>query len=181
MLKLDWGESQVWMVIAAETHNKEHREQDSLGNSVRHRYPKENELNVAYVCAGFAFEIIFKVLVKLSGKAPKPKHEPSIAWKDICEKYCTDVERLIVSHGWTDITVFLQFLDQHLCNKDRKYWMRSPSGGPAAGTFSIGGPRGINALWQLHEELSNYVLAKINADHNVHEIWEVRGDIPNKW
>ena len=42
MLKLDWGESQVWMNIAAEAYNKEHPMCDSDGRLMRHRYPKEN-------------------------------------------------------------------------------------------------------------------------------------------
>ena len=169
------------MNIAAEAYNKEHPMCDSDGRLMRHRYPKENELNVAYVSAGFAFEIIFKVLVKLSGKVPQPKHEPSIAWKDTLEKYQKNVKELIGDHGWDDMDVFLQFLDHNLCHGYRKYWMKSPKGGRSTATFSLGGIRGINALHKLHEVLSNYVLKAINEDYNVHEIWEVRNDVPNRW
>ena len=179
MLKLDWGESQVWMKTAVDLYNKKHAMLDEHAQTIRHRYPKENELNVAYVCAGFAFELIFKVLVQLSGKAPKAKHEPSIAWNDICGKYCIEVRNIVTRNSWDDVDSFLQYLDEHLCHKDRKYWMRPPKGGKASGAFSLGGRRGINALSQLHEEISNFVLDAIDRDHNVHELWDVRNDVPN--
>ena len=38
-------------------------------------YPRANELNVAAVCAGYAFEFIFKVLVKAGGGQPKGVHK----------------------------------------------------------------------------------------------------------
>ena len=89
MLKLDWGDSQAWMTVAVELHNNQH---SRLGQLPR-RYPKENELNVACVCAGYAFEFILKVLVKLGGKDPILTHKPSEAYKNIPQKYCVEVKR----------------------------------------------------------------------------------------
>ena len=100
-------------------------------------YPWGNELNVAAVCAGYAFELIFKVMVRVRGGQPEPKHEPSEAYRKLAELApgdCTEVKRIITSHGWKDASEFLTYLDEHLCDKDRKYWMKPPKGGAAGAT-----------------------------------------------
>ena len=180
MLKLDWGDSQVWMTIAVELHNNEPTTLGSHRTPSPYRYPKENELNVACVCAGYAFELLFKSLVRLSGKLPKPKHEPSIAYSDISEKYRVQIIRVARRHGWNDINDLLTFLDESLCHVDRKYWGRSSKGGEARVTFHIGGPRSLSALCQLHEELSDVALDAINNDHYAEEIWTV-GKGKRRW
>lgn len=169
MLKLDWGDSQVWMTAAVELHNNATGAPDSRNRLEVSRYPKENELNVACVCAGYAFELIFKVLVKLNKKQPKPVHKPSVAYRDILPIYRTEVERIAKLHGWIDITNFLQFLDESLCQTDRKYWGQPPGGGQARATFHLAGIKSINALYKLHVEFSNFVLDAINRDLDVHE------------
>ena len=175
MLKLDWGDSQVWMTIAVELHNNKPTTMGPHRAPSPYRYPKENELNVACVCAGYAFELIFKVLVCLSGQRPQPKHEPSVAYSDISQIYRVEIVRIGRGHGWNDINALLKFLDDSLCQVDRKYWGRSPERGEARVTFHIGGPRS-----QLHEELSDFALDAINKDHNVHEIWTV-GKGKRRW
>ena len=167
MNKLAWGDAQVWMDMAVRLYNNE---RDKKGV----RYPKENELNVAYVCAGYAFELVFKILVDLSGTIPAPKHEPSVAFGKMSVRYRTEIKRLVTNHGWKDIGSFLDHLDNNLCHKDRKYWMRPRQGGPARGSFQLGGIRGINALSQLHGALSNFVLESIEKDSDVHEVWSVK-------
>ena len=170
MLKLDWGDSQAWMTVAVELHNNQH---SRLGQLPR-RCPKENELNVACVCAGYAFEFIFKVLVKLVGKDPIPTHKPSEAYKNIPQKYCVEVKRIVLDHDWEDVDSFLELLDADLCHKDKKYWGRPPSGGIAQATFYLAGKRSINALYKLHVELSDFVLDAINNnDLGVEEVWPV--------
>ena len=169
MLKLDWGDSQVWMTAAVELNNNATRAPNSRNRLAASRYPKENEFNVACVCAGYAFELIFKVLVKLSGKEPKPVHKPSVAYLDIKPSYCAETERIAKLHGWTDIAILLQFLDESLCQTDRKYWGRPPGGGQARATFHLAGIRSINALYKLHVDLSDFVLVSINKELDVHE------------
>ena len=100
-------------------------------------YPWGNELNVAAVCAGYAFELIFKVMVRVRGGQPEPKHEPSEAYRKLAELApvgCTEVKLIITSHGWKDASEFLTYLDEHLCDKDRKYWIKPPKGGAAGAT-----------------------------------------------
>ena len=176
MLKLDWGDSQVWMTVAVQLHSNTrtaHRSRSPHHASPSYRYPKENELNVAYVCAGYAFELLFKLLVKLSGKQPIPKHEPSVAFGDISHKYRDEIEQIAQRNGWRDTNELLKFLDDSLCNTDRKYWGRSPKGGDAHVVFHVGGRRSMSALCQLHEKLSDFALDAINDDLNVEEIWAV--------
>ena len=167
MNKLAWGDAQVWMDESVRLYNNAGDEKDA-------RYPKENELNVAYVCAGYAFELVFKILVDLSGTIPTAKHEPSVAFGKMAAKYRTEVKRIVTKHGWRDIGSFLDHVDNNLCHKDRKYWMRPPQGGPAKASFQLGGIRGINALSQLHGALSNFVLEAIESDSDVHEVWLVK-------
>ena len=167
MNKLAWGDAQVWMDASVRLYNNARDEKGA-------RYPKENELNVAYVCAGYAFELVFKILVDLSGTIPTAKHEPSVAFGKMAVKYRTEVKRIVTKHGWKDIGTFLDHLDNNLSHKDRKYWMRPPQGGPAKASFQLGGIRGINALSQLHGALSNFVLEAIESDSDVHEVWSVK-------
>ena len=169
MLKLDWGDSQVWMDTAENLYlqnvgSPEEFFQQPLG------YPGGNELNVAAVCAGYAFELIFKVLVKAGGNQPKAKHEPSVAYKQLTAEDRVKVDRIVVKHGWNDSNELLTYLDEYLCNKDRKYWMRPPSGGEARGVFSFGGRIGMDALKKLHQELSALAKQRID-DQQVHEMW----------
>lgn len=180
MLKLDWGDSQVWMTIAIQLHGTKRTPRTPHHVPSPYRYPKENELNVAYVCAGYAFELLFKVLVKLSGKQPIPKHEPSVAFGQISQKYRVDIERIARRHGWDDVSALLKFLDESLCHADRKYWGQSPKGSEAHAVFHVGGRRSMNTLCQLHEELSDFALDAINDDLNVEEIWAV-GKGKRRW
>ena len=176
MLKLDWGDSQVWMTVAVQLHSNKRTARAARKPhhaSISYRYPKENELNVAYVCAGYAFEFLFKALVKLSGKQPIPKHEPSVAFGNISQKYRVPIEQISQRNGWRDINELLKFLDESLCHADRKYWGQSPKGSEAHVVFHVGGRRSMNALCQLHEELSDFALDAINDDLNVEEIWAV--------
>ena len=75
MLKLEWGDAKVWMDTAAALY----RQVISNPNGFPHKrsgYPDVNQLNVAAVCAGYAFELIFKVLVRACGKQPPGEHKP---------------------------------------------------------------------------------------------------------
>ena len=115
-------------------------------------------------------ELIFKVLVKASGNQPEPVHEPSEAYERLTEKDKVEVEQIIVKHGWNDSKELLTYLDKDLCNKNRKYWMRPPSGGNAQAKFNFGGRKGIDALKRLHKELSKLAKKRIN-DQQVYEMW----------
>ncbi len=134
-------------------------------------YPRMNELNVAAVCAGYAFELLFKVLVKAGrDELPKALHEPSVAYEHLTREDKVEIDRIIVDHGWNEPAELLGFLDKDLCDKDRKYWMRPPNGGDAKGVFHFCGRRGMDALKRLHRELSEVAIKRID-DRQVYEDW----------
>ena len=164
MLKLYWGDAQVWMGIAKMLYIRNASFRGRAG------YPHTNELNVAAVCAGYAFELIFKVLVEVGGHLPAGTHKPSVAHNKLAEQDRIEVDRIIVAHGW-DAIKFLDYLDEELCHGNRKYWMRPrpPKTGPAKGSFDIGGPSGCDELQKLHTDLSNLAMKRINE--SIHEEW----------
>ena len=164
MLKLDWGDAKVWMDLAEQLYLRNVERHDRMG------FPAGNELNVAVVCAGYAFELIFKIFVKASGGHPIATHKPSAAYADLKQKDSDEVDRILASHGWNDPSEFLTYLDEKICHGDRKYWMRPAKGGPAQGEFSFGGRKGMDVLKKLHEELSELAIKRIN-DRGVDEIW----------
>ena len=170
MLKLEWGDAQVWMDTAATLYMR-----NAANLEAQHRqpgYPWGNELNMAAVCAGYAFELIYKVLVRVGGEQPAGLHEPSQAHSRLAPEERTEVERIITSHGWKDASELLAHLDEHLCDKNRKYWMRPPPprGGTAQGVFHFGGRKGLDALQRLHKDLSALALKRIN-ERDVYEDW----------
>ena len=62
------GDSQVWMKKAIEIDRTSGRGQKAVETDM-------NELNVAHVCVGLAFELAFKALAKSEGQLVITKHE----------------------------------------------------------------------------------------------------------
>lgn len=126
MLRLEWGDAQIWMSVAEEfcfrnAKNPRNFLRDRAGS------PKTNEMNVAAVCAGYAFELLFKVLVKAAGGKPRLKHPPRDAYNKLNElgdgEVRAEVGRIIADHGRNEPIELLEYIDD-LCHRDRKYWMR---------------------------------------------------------
>ena len=169
MLKVDWGDAQVWMDTAETLYVRNARNPGEF--LPRAGYPHTNELNVANVCAGYAFELIFKVLVRAGDNEPESVHKPSIAYERLTPEDRIVVDRIIASHGWNDSIEFLAYLDEYLCHGDRKYWMRPPKGGNAKVVFNSGGRKSMDALKKLHKELSDFAIKRIEENPKDHEIW----------
>ena len=173
MLKLDRGDAQVWMDTAVASNRLNAPDPKC---SMR-RVPGDrwgNALNVAAVGAGYAFELVFKALVKVHGGTPKPVRPPGVAYDDHAVLAPADrdkVDRIAANHGWRDSGKLPAFLDEHLCDKDRKYWMRSPAGGPARGMFSFSGRKRLDVLKRLHRGLSLLALRRINERQGAYEDW----------
>ncbi|MCY4420207.1 MAG: hypothetical protein OXC42_03000 [Gammaproteobacteria bacterium] len=170
MLKLDWGDAQIWMEIAEMLYLHNVKNSKEFPHKLT-GYPRGNELNVSAVCAGYAFELIFKVLAKVGNNQPKSKHDSSAAYKHLAPEDKVRVDRIIVNHGWSNSTEFLEYLDKNFCHGDRKYWMRPPSGGKAKVVFNFGGRKGMDALKKLHKELSELAIKRINENQEVFEYW----------
>ena len=172
MLKLDWGDAQVWMDTAEMLYLR--NVENPRGSIQRAGYPGTNELNVAAVCAGYAYELIFKVLVRAGDDEPEAVHKPSAAYKLLIKEDRTAVDRIILKHKWNDSSEFLAYLDEYLCHGDRKYWMRPKQGGDIDDievVFSFGGRKGMDALKKLHKELSDFAIKRIEENPEVYEDW----------
>jgi len=170
MLKVDLGEAQIWMHVAADLHLQS--ADDSLAGA---NYPQTNQLNVAHVCAGFAFELLFKVLARAGGGDPPAVHRPSEAFETIKQlpddRLVDSIGKIFSQHGWRDTEELLTFLDD-LCDTNRKYWglPRSGMGGRHA-EFGVGGRKAGDALRKMHQDLSRLALRSIDANTGVMEDW----------
>ncbi|MDE0250013.1 MAG: hypothetical protein OXK72_03295 [Gammaproteobacteria bacterium] len=170
MLKTSLGDALIWMETA-ETLYLKGTEKLNEYRGVRTHYPHVNKLNVAAVCAGYAFELALKVLVEAGGETREFEHKASTAYQQLIPGDREDVDRIIAKHGWHNPDEFLAYLDEHFCHRDRKYWMVSRKGGKARGVFSMGGRKGMNALRKVHKELSALALKKINDSRLIYEEW----------
>ena len=170
MLKPEWGYARVWMELAEQLYIS------STSNGMRFDpgYPDRNRFNVAKVCAGYAFELVFKVLARTGGGEPEPRHEPSLAYKcieDLENKEIFDsVNEILARHGWGDHSELMSCLDG-ISDKDQKYWMRTKKGPRNPSYFSIGGRKGMDALRRLHNDLSQLAVAQIDSNTGWHERW----------
>ncbi len=127
--------------------------------------PCANELNIANVCVGYAFELAYKALVEVSEQQPDPTHLLSDAHAKLDDQLRIEVERAIVSHGWKNVDSFLSHFDEEIRHADRKYWMRPkpPATGNAQSHFWFGYPTGIDFLAKLHKDLLDLVESRIDS------------------
>ena len=174
MLKRELGDALVWMQIAEDLYLRNAKDPEEFLYT-RSGFPKTNQMNVATVCAGYAFELIFKILVRVAGGEPVPKHSPSFAYNKLNElddgEVRAEVDRIIAGHGWHEPDCLLTYLDD-LSSVDRKYWMRPRDGGQRKPTtFSLGGRNGFDALKRMHKDLSCFAMRKIESNSDVYEDW----------
>ena len=85
MLKTEWGDAQVWMKVAEDLYLRHAKDPNDFLRA-RGGFPSTSEMNVAVVCAGFAFELILKVIVRAAGGAPDPTHPPRDAYNKLAEQ-----------------------------------------------------------------------------------------------
>lgn len=170
MLKPELGDARVWMELAEQLYISS----TAHGARFDSGYPDRNRFNVAKVCAGYAFELVFRVLARAAGGEPEPRHEPSLAYECIedldNEDIFNSVNEILSCHGWADHEELMIFLDD-LSDKDQKYWMRTTQGPRNPSYFSIGGRKGMDALRRLHNDLSQLAYAKINSSTEWLEVW----------
>ena len=157
MIKAYIGDAKVWMRVALELHgpNAKAFAEGKLGLRV---YPHANQLNVAAVCAGYAFELVIKALIRGGLKEPTDGHMPRDVLKQMSPCLQNRVRSMIVAHGWVRPDHFICFLREDFCHKDRKYWNRPKEGGPAKGQAIFEGPHSIPGLAPLFADLAELAL-----------------------
>lgn len=145
------GDSQVWMQIAVER-----------ARSAEHgfRGANHNELNVAHVCTGLAFELAMKALAKSEGRNVVVTHEATTIYRSLSQDSQSRIER----GAATDIDGLLEYLDRRMCHPDRKYWMMDRRGHHRATGFSRS--PGIPTLATLHAKIIDI------AGENTFENWQ---------
>ena len=169
MIKAYLGDAMVWMRLAGGLA-------DHVLPSGRPKcfdmygYPAMNEINVSTVCAGYAFELVFKALLRAEDLEPQTTHPPSDAYDSLSESIQRQVGAIARRHGWATAEELLEFLDTKLCVPSRKYWMRSRNGGPAKGNFYPGGKMSIQAMSHVHSDLCELALDHISM-RPVFEDW----------
>ena len=146
------GDSQVWMQIATERAR-------SAGRGFRGA--NHNELNVAHVCTGLAFELAMKTLAIAEGRSVVPTHEATKIYRSLSQDSRTRIERA----AETDIDGLLQYLDREMCHPDRKYWMMDRRGRHQGTGFFLS-PE-IPTLAALHAKIIDI------AGENTFENWQV--------
>ena len=169
MLKAYLGDSKVWMELANELYLRNVPDVETAFHGLR-GFPGLNEVNVAAVCAGYAFELLFKTLLRAEQGEPDPVHPASLTYGRLDSGVQAEVGAIAARHGWARIEEFMDFLDKDLCSPARKYWMRPVKGGPARGRFILSGRARIDALWRLHSDLANLARRRI-SEGPVAEDW----------
>ena len=160
MIKVYCGDAKIWMKTAKRLYECNRENFRKMAG-----YPHSNELNVAAVCAGYAFELVYKAIVATVSQ-PREVHSPSTSHQELCPADRADLKRIIASHGWK-VSEFLRFLDDDLCNPSRKYWMVK-DGSTSPVRFSVGGKLDYEKLSDLHEEMVKFALERIKRT-SVHE------------
>ena len=169
MIKAYLGDAIVWMRLAGDLYDRV-LPGGRTPSSGMYGYPAMNEINVSNVCAGYAFELVFKALLRAEDKEPDTTHPPSDAYGALSKPLKRQVCAIARRHGWSSAEELLEFLDTELCVSKRKYWMRPAGGGPAKGNLFLGDKMNIQALCHVHNDLCELALVRINM-RSVFESW----------
>ncbi len=161
-LRIYSGDARVWMSIAAELY-----ERNMKALPIRlDRSPQANEINVANVCLGFAFELAYKALFEVSKEKPhKATHRLREMHENLDRPVKDAVERIITKYGWNDIDEFLDHFDKELRHEDSRYWKRPRP--PATGVAKVQfwhGYTGTDTLAIVHNELLDYSESLFDRD-----------------
>ena len=149
------GDSQVWANTAVILDKRGRaRPGESIMNA------DHNQLNVAHVSMGLAFELVLKALAVSEGRRFSGKHEAQINYGVLSQSSRDKVAQAIKNHSGISVKDYLEYLDERMCHPDRKYWMVDKSG--AAGGTGFINPNAIPALSipvaeKIHGEIADMV------------------------
>ena len=155
------GDSQVWMKTALDKDRQSGRGRSGVE-------PDHHELNVAYVCAGLAFELVFKALAKSEGRAAMTKHDAGRNYQNLRPESQRVIQAFVEEHTGKTIGDFLAYLDEHMCHPDRKYWMVDKRGEMECVGFLIGDEDfAIPTIAIVHAKIADMV------GRNAFEPWRI--------
>ncbi len=154
------GDSQVWMATAVEKDR-------TSGRGRNDRETDSHELNVAHVCTGLSFELVLKALAKSEGRRVIPKHNLASCYQALSRESRIGIAQAVKEHTLQSIEGFLEYLDERMCDPDRKYWMvgRKGEARPVGFVENIKGLV-IPDLAKVHAEMVSMV------GNNAFEDWQ---------
>ena len=151
-LSLWLGDSQTWAATAVML--------DELGRAKPGESvvnANHNQLNVAHVSMGLAFELALKALAVSEGRRFSGKHEATINYGELSPSSRDKVAKAIKDHSGMSVRYYLEYLDERVCHPDRKYWMVDKSGAARASGFANIPELGIPVAAKIHGDIANMV------------------------
>ncbi len=106
----------MWMKTALEKDQRSGRGWQDVETDM-------NELNVAHVCTGLAFELALKALAKSEERPITKKHEAEKNYRNLGTKSQARIKKFVEENTPNTIDNLLKYLDEEMCHPDRKYWM----------------------------------------------------------
>ena len=99
-------------------HGREKWAQETKGERVN-----DSHLNVAYVAAGYAYELAIKSIAKADDVLEKPTHSVVQTYANLSEDRQAEIAAAIREHGAGAAEAYFRRVDEMCTHKDRKYWM----------------------------------------------------------
>ena len=148
-------DSRTWMSVAIQQLNAS--DQAEEGGMVL------SALNVASVCAGLAFELVLKAFVATEGRTPQVTHSARVTYKELSRESQAAIARSVERHMALPIDAFLQYLDDYMTDKDRKYSMVDTSGTPCPLYFVDPPSMQIPKLAHVHADIVGFVARRVKG------------------
>ena len=152
------GDSQVWANTALMLNERGRSKPDEgIVNE------NLNQLNVAHVSMGMAFELVLKALAVSEGRRFSGKHEALVNYGALSQSSRNKVAQAIKDHSGMEAEGpmgYLEYLDERMCHPDRKYSMVDKRGsGPFIGFINPNATSSLNIpiAAKIHGEIADMV------------------------
>ena len=146
------GDSQAWASTAVMLDERGRaRSGESVLNS------DHNQLNVAHVSMGLAFELALKAFAVSEGRRFRRKHDALTNYGVLSPSSQDKVAQAIENHSGMSVQHYLEYLDERMCHPDRKYWMVRNSGAAGGTGFSNIPALGIPVAAKIYREIADMV------------------------
>ena len=99
-------QSRVWMKLAVETSEKDN----------------DQYLNVAYIMAGYAMELVFKSLAWTEGIDIRPVHKIGSFYCKLSEEKRRTITSIVEDNGWKSANDIIDYVDDYLNPVHRRYF-----------------------------------------------------------
>ena len=146
------GDSQAWANTAVML---DERGRSRPGESVLDA--DHNQLNVAHVSMGLAYELALKALAVSEGRRFSGSHDARINYDALSPSSQDMIAQAIKDHSGMSVQLYLEYLNERMCHPDWKYWMVEKSGAAGGTSFSEIPVLGISVGARIHREIADMV------------------------